>query len=96
MAQFTYQFVGDTPKRLKGRVIRPGDVVESEEELHNGELEPQNDAAKAAKAATEAKDVEFAAQHKAEREAAAAGPQDETEAPVSTGKRARKSPAQEA
>ncbi len=52
--KFVYKFAGDTVKRFRGKLLRPGDIVESDDELINGELEPQNPAAKAAKVATDA------------------------------------------
>jgi hypothetical protein len=73
MAQFTYKFNGDTPKRFQGRVIKPGDLIESDDEIINGEFEPTNAAAKAAQKATEAADAARADVHAKEREAAAQG-----------------------
>jgi hypothetical protein len=70
---FSYKFTGDTPKRFKGAIIKPGDAVDSDEELINGELEPTNAAAKAAAKATEAADAARAERHAKERLAAAQG-----------------------
>lgn len=54
MAAFAYKFVGDGPKLFRGREIKPGDVVEAEEELIHGHFEPTSPAAKKAAAAREA------------------------------------------
>ena len=70
---FSYKFTGDTPKRFKGAIIKPGDAVDSDEELINGELEPANAAAKTAQKATEAADAARAERHAKERLAAAQG-----------------------
>lgn len=93
MAQLTYRFTGDTSKRFQGRVIHAGDLIESDDEIINGEFEPQNAAAKAAQKATEAADVARADRHAKEREAAAQGLSFEeafpesAPAPVSAGKK---------
>lgn len=50
---FSYKFTGDTPKLFRGVLIRPGDPIDSDDELIMGEFEPQNAAAKSAKSATD-------------------------------------------
>lgn len=48
MSEFQYDYAGDTPKTFRGRYIVPGDVIEADEELLNGEFKPKSKAAKAA------------------------------------------------
>jgi hypothetical protein len=53
-SKFAYSYTGDTPKIFRGKLIRSGDAIESDDELINGEFEPSNAKAKAAKVATDA------------------------------------------
>jgi hypothetical protein len=71
--KFTYKFTGSSPKRLRGQVVKPGDVIDTDDEIINGEFEPQNAAAKSAQKATEAADAARAELHAKERQAAAQG-----------------------
>ena len=101
MAQFSYKFTGDTPKRFKGAIIKPGDAIESDTHINHGEFEPTNAAAKAAAKAVEAADQALAEMHAKERLAAAQGLSVEeafpelvkSADPVSAGKPAPKSAA---
>lgn len=72
MTQFSYKFVGDTPKVFQGNLVKPGAAVASHVEIVNGDFEPANPAAKAAKAATEKANKQLEVAAAAEREAAVA------------------------
>lgn len=59
-SKFQYKYTGDTMKLFRGKLIRPGDPIESDEELIMGEFEPQNAIAKSAKDATDIKNDQAA------------------------------------
>ncbi len=80
--KFSYKFTGDTPKIFKGKLIRPGDAIASDDELINGEFEPTNAAAKSAQKATEAADLARSDEHVAALKASGDGPPLEAPEPV--------------
>jgi hypothetical protein len=49
--EFQYVYDGDSEKVLNGRLIKPGDLIESESELIHGHFTPKSKSAKAALAA---------------------------------------------
>jgi hypothetical protein len=55
--EFQYVFDGDSDKVYDGRLIKPGDLIESESELIHGHFTPKSKAAKAALAARMASEV---------------------------------------
>lgn len=71
--KYAYKFTGDGPKIFRGTLVRPGDPIETDEEVINGYFEPQNAIAKAAKAATDKANDEAPAIAQAERLAAMGG-----------------------
>lgn len=106
MATYQYKFTGSSPKRLRGQLVKPGDVIDVDEEIINGEFEPQSPSAKSAAKATEAFNADLAERHAKEREAAVQGLTVEeafpelakaaeapAPAPVSTGKKNSAAPA---
>lgn len=71
MAKFQYTFVGDSNKIFRGRLIKPGDLVEADEELINGHFDPVSEDAKTAKASREADEIAAIEAHEVSISAAA-------------------------
>jgi hypothetical protein len=90
MAQFRYKHVGDSRLLLEGKLVKPGEEIERDEEIINGNFEPANEAAVAAKAKRDEEEGTARAAHELSLMGTGAAPELEPEVEAAKPKRAAK------